>query len=118
LEADSLALFWLYNSTNGANWINNTNWLTGPVSTWFGVTVSEDRVSQLGLNFNGLSGPMPADLGDLTGLTLLDLGRNAVSGEIPAELGNLTQLTILGLGTTELSGSIPPELGNLASLMS
>jgi len=34
---DSLALVDLYNSTNGPNWSNHTNWLTkAPVSTWYG----------------------------------------------------------------------------------
>ena len=36
IEQDSLALVAFYNATNGAMWTNNTNWLTGPLSTWFG----------------------------------------------------------------------------------
>ena len=47
LESDSLALVALYNSTDGSNWTNNTNWLTGNVDTWFGVTVSGNRVTEL-----------------------------------------------------------------------
>ena len=38
----------LYNATDGPNWTNNTNWLTGPVSTWFGVTVTGDNVGEAG----------------------------------------------------------------------
>lgn len=35
---DSLALVDLYNSTNGPNWNDHTNWLTSaPVSTWYGI---------------------------------------------------------------------------------
>jgi len=34
---DSLALVALYDSTNGANWTNNTNWLLAePVDNWYG----------------------------------------------------------------------------------
>ena len=42
--SDSLALVALYDSTDGDNWTTNTNWLTGPVSSWYGVTVSNGRV--------------------------------------------------------------------------
>ncbi|MEN8194176.1 MAG: hypothetical protein ABFS12_15235, partial [Bacteroidota bacterium] len=44
LEQDSLALVALYDSTGGNNWTNNENWLTGPVSTWYGIKVLENRV--------------------------------------------------------------------------
>ncbi len=45
---DSLALVDLYNSTNGPNWNNHTNWLTkNPVSTWYGVTIKNKRVTQI-----------------------------------------------------------------------
>nr|MDA3816651.1 choice-of-anchor D domain-containing protein [Prolixibacteraceae bacterium] len=54
LEADSLALVALYNATGGANWNNNENWLTGPIDTWYGVTVSKWRVSQLEMSDNNL----------------------------------------------------------------
>lgn len=30
------ALIDLYNSTNGDNWINNSNWLSDDVCTWYG----------------------------------------------------------------------------------
>ncbi|MFC1569296.1 LamG-like jellyroll fold domain-containing protein, partial [bacterium] len=43
IEQDSLALAALYNSTDGANWIDNTNWLTGSIYEWFGVTAIEGR---------------------------------------------------------------------------
>ena len=34
---DSLALVALYNSTDGPNWTNDANWLTGSVTTWYGI---------------------------------------------------------------------------------
>ena len=42
-----------------------------------------------------------------------------LSGEIPAELGNLAGLKHLGLHGLygKLSGQIPPELGNLTNLV-
>ena len=58
----------LYNSTNGPNWTNNTNWLTdAPLGDWHGVETDENgRVTKLELGFNNLSGSLPPELGDLT----------------------------------------------------
>ncbi|MCH8838691.1 MAG: hypothetical protein IIA60_13000 [Candidatus Marinimicrobia bacterium] len=46
LESDSLALVALYDSTDGANWTNTWD-LNTPVDTWYGVTVSGGRVTEL-----------------------------------------------------------------------
>ena len=45
--ADSLALVALYDSTDGNNWTNNTNWLATPVYYWYGVTVISQQVTEL-----------------------------------------------------------------------
>jgi hypothetical protein len=115
---DSLALVDLYNSTNGPEWYNNTNWLTDRVSTWYGITLTDDnkRVSVIWLDFNNLEGSLPPELGNLTNLQYLYLNNNQLSGSIPPELGNLTMLWFLYLYNNQLSGSLPPELGNLANL--
>jgi hypothetical protein len=93
---DSLALVAFYNSTNGDTWTNNTNWLTNePISTWYGITVSDGRVTEINLgNYpgNNLSGTIPQDIGDLTNLIKLNLSYNQLSGTIPLEIGNLTNL--------------------------
>ncbi|MCK4981114.1 MAG: DUF1565 domain-containing protein, partial [Candidatus Delongbacteria bacterium] len=116
LYTDSLALVALYDSTDGANWTDNTNWLTGPVSTWYGITVSGDRVTEIDLNFNNLAGTIPTEIGNLTNLTSLSLHNNQLTGSIPPEIGNLTNLTGLWLYSNQLSGSIPIEIGNLINL--
>ena len=36
---DSLALVALYNSTDGPNWTDNSNWLSGTVDSWYGVNL-------------------------------------------------------------------------------
>ena len=116
VESDSLALVALYNATDGPNWDDNTNWLSGPVSSWYGITVEGGRAVNISLGSNQLNGTLPAELGNLTNLTGLNLYSNQLSGSIPIELGNLTNLTILDLSYNQLSGSIPPELGNLTNL--
>jgi gliding motility-associated-like protein len=124
LTADSLALVALYNATNGANWTNRTNWLSGRVNTWYGITVNRGRVVQINMNptnppfsGNNLVGTLPTQLGSLTELTSLDLAYNKIIGTIPSQLGNLSKLVFLNLSNLQLTGSIPPELGNLNSLL-
>ena len=114
---DSLALVALYNSTDGANWSSNSNWLVAEdMGTWAGVTMTNHRVTGLSLFANMLAGPIPESIGNLTALTTLDLGYNQLTGPIPDSIGNLINLTSLNLEQNELSGDIPTEVGNLVNL--
>jgi Leucine-rich repeat (LRR) protein len=116
-RSECRALEALYNSTDGDNWSNHSGWLeTNTPCSWSGVTCSGAHVRSLSLYQNQLSGPIPAELGNLANLTILSLSSNELSGLIPAELGNLANLTSLYLYSNELSGPIPAELGNLANL--
>ncbi len=138
LENDRLALVALYEATNGnANWTNKTGWVVpGTVGDnpcgWFGVTCNTagDRVVELNLPHNRLGGTLPAEIGNLTALTRLDLDQAtylmdgypyrdndlAMSGAIPTELGNLVNLEYLDLGGNVFSGSIPASIGSLVNL--
>src|SRR4051812_14572330 len=73
-KKDSLALVDLYNSTDGPNWSDKSNWLTGPVSTWYGITVTGTRVTRINLHSNSLNGNIPASISSLANLNFLDLG--------------------------------------------
>ena len=116
--SERAALTALYDSTDGPGWTNSRNWKTAAaLDKWHGVTTDADgRVQRLGLSFNGLSGTIPTELGNLTNLQSLNLWNNDLSGTIPAELGNLANLQWLNLLGNDLSGSIPAELGNLTNL--
>ncbi|KAG4138833.1 hypothetical protein ERO13_D07G157300v2 [Gossypium hirsutum] len=50
--------------------------------------------------------------GQCRNLTKLQIERDKISSGIPAELGKLAQLGVLNLGANELTGEIPLELGN------
>ena len=117
-ETDREALVALYNATDGPNWANNENWLSGaPIGEWYGVRTDDNgRVTWLFLYENRLSGEIPPELGNLANLETLGLSNNRLSGEIPPELGSLANLEDLSLSGNELSGEIPSELGNLANL--
>ena len=115
--ADMVALMALYDSAGGENWANSSNWLTAaPVGEWHGVTAFNDRVTELDLGQNQLSGEIPPQLGSLANLETLLLWQNQLTGEIPPTLGSLANLTALSLRNNELSGEIPPELGSLTNL--
>lgn len=113
---DSLALVSLYNSTDGANWINNENWLTGKCADWFGISLQESGVSIISLNDNNLIGQIPQELWTMDNLVTLDLSENQIEGEIPIEIGGLKNLNILYLSDNQISGTIPMEIGALTNL--
>jgi Leucine-rich repeat (LRR) protein len=115
---DQAALVDLYNATNGAAWGNNIGWLVGDASGWTGITVDgSNRVTEINLPSNFMAGSLPASIGDLDALEVLDLSDNAITGSIPVEIGNLTALTTLNLGGNQLTGELPTEIGNLTALV-
>jgi hypothetical protein len=118
--AECQALVALYNSTNGPYWLVHTDWLsTNTPCGWFGIQCNGGHVFQVTLYDNRLSGPLPAELGDLTLVLTLSLQGNQLTGAIPPELGNLgANLYYLNLNDNYLSGDIPTQLGNLGKLQS
>ena len=112
------ALVALYSSTDGENWIDNTNWLSDrPLGEWYGVkTGLRNNVISLVLDRNNLRGKIPSEFGDLAHIQVLSLRENHLDGKIPPELGNLKRLRKLYLSKNRLSGEIPSELGGMNNL--
>jgi uncharacterized repeat protein (TIGR02543 family) len=97
----------LYDSTNGPNWSNSSNWkVSSKPCSWRGVTCRDGYVSYIGLGYNNLKGTLP-NLSALTKLYRLDLSNHKLSGSIPASLNALTNLQTLNLSNNLLSGTIP-----------
>ena len=95
------------------------NWSADvPIEDWEGVGVggAPRRVIHLVLNRKGLTGTLPAELGRLSHLTLLQITGNEITGSLPPDLGGLSRLQLLVLADNELNGEIPPELDGLSSL--
>jgi len=116
-EAERDALIALYNSTNGANWLNHTNWNTSTdVYYWHGVQVTDNHVTAIMLIANNLTGTFSIGSGNLPELEYLHLDANQMSGSIPPEIGNLTNAISIDLSGNLLSGAIPAEFGNLINL--
>ena len=92
------------------NWFERT-----PIDRWQGITLGGTplRVTEVDLNRMGLSGTVPAELGDVDRLTKLNLRSNDLSGAIPASLGNLRYLEVLNLHSNMLNGEIPNLSGTV-----
>ena len=103
---DSIELIKLYNSLNGPNWLNNTNWkvVGKPINKWYGIKLnSEGCVLSITLNNNNLNGQLPnLEFSKLEDLVLYS---NKISGQIP--FLNLKNLKQLYLSDNLLSGNIP-----------
>ncbi|KAL6328772.1 hypothetical protein AAG906_003789 [Vitis piasezkii] len=65
------------------------------------------------LGGNQFSGPIPPSIGELKQVLKLDLSRNSLSGEIPLEIGACFHLTYLDISQNNLSGPIPSEVSNI-----
>lgn len=104
-----------YTATQGDQWSQSWD-ITQPASAWQGVTIEDNKVIGLSLLFNNIQGALPASLGQLEHLKVLELSFNKLSGPIPQEIGELQNLETLALNANDLTGSIPSSLGNLTKL--
>ena len=71
------------------------------------VTSDPTNVKAMDCSSQGLTGPIPAALGDLSLLTSVKLNDNAFTGQIPAALGKLTDVHELRLQNNQLTGCVP-----------
>lgn len=130
-RSDCRVLVDLYESAWGVNRTRNDNWmwLGDPTPTtasdWFGVTLTNSRVTYLNLNANGvcgrwsdatsnnLVGTLPNSIGNLTWLGTICIARNPnLVGWLPASFNNLTALNGIGIHSNGLWWAIP-DLSNL-----
>jgi DNA-binding beta-propeller fold protein YncE/Leucine-rich repeat (LRR) protein len=102
LKRDSIALRALYNATSGANWTAKTNWLASPLGTgnWFGVTIANNRVTNLNLPNNNLTGSVPAVFSDLQNIKTVNLSGNKIT-KLP-DLKPLASVTALDVSKNQL----------------
>jgi Leucine-rich repeat (LRR) protein len=118
-ERDALVAF--YNSTNGASWVNNTGWLgaAGTECDWFGVDCDETQsnVVRIDLAFNGLTGELPQEIGNLTKLGALALWDNQIGGTLPESITTLDNLWFIEITFSQITGPLPASISNLQSLV-
>ena len=111
-EEDDLreALIKLYQSTNGDNWTNNTNWCSDkPIEEWYGITCLDNGKYELRLNGNNLIGKIeqtfPDDLislvCDYNQLTSLDVSGCTSLENLYCVYNQLTSLDVSGCTSLE-----------------
>ena len=112
---DCMALLAVKDTLRGSaalNWSVDT-----AIANWDGVTTNgtPSRVTKLLLESKSLSGSIPGELGDLSGLTHLNLSSNSLAGTIHRELGRLSNLVEIRLSGNSLTGCIPLGLKDVST---
>ncbi|KAM3306686.1 hypothetical protein P3S67_013556 [Capsicum chacoense] len=75
------------------------------------------RLGEIYLVQNQLSGSFHICLGNITSLREIHLGSNKLSSNIPPSLGNLQDIVVLDLSSNNMIGSLPPEIENLKAVI-
>jgi len=92
----------------GRSWVNPTI----PCCEKEFVSCEEGEITQIEWgSIHGLRGALPAQLGLLTSLKVIDVERTAVSGTLPVALASAASgLRRLRIKQTNISGTFPPSL--------
>ena len=102
-QHDRAALRYIYQNNNGAQWTDNSNWLSDkPLSEWHGIELHENgQVKGLDLRNNNLRGPVDGAFSGLLVLETLNLsGNSGLTGELSLGLADnyLSELDISSTG--------------------
>jgi Leucine-rich repeat (LRR) protein len=120
----------LYYSTNGPNWTEPLQFLSGvSACEWSNVTSSDSsnevnrvhcnndtQIIDIRINSNNLDGTIPSELSALSNLKVLSLSYNALVGTLPTQFGSLNRLEFLQVDFNQLTGPLPNELAELVTL--
>eukprot|EP00762_Andalucia_godoyi_P005842 ANDGO_07004.mRNA.1 MDIS1-interacting receptor like kinase 2 len=115
-EEDCLALWSIYETTNGTGWRNQTGWNLGREyirvnccsGEVYGVTCDQNgRVTALVLSDNRLAGAISRAISQLSAITNVDLNTNSLYGVIPPVFQKFPALRFLDLSSNLLSGGFP-----------
>ncbi len=111
------ALVALYTTTAGETWKKKEHWLSNlsPCS-WYGITCDAGHIIAIDLSNNGLEGPLPDQIGDLTMLRDLTLADNQLNGAIPDAIGGCKALVNLVLSRNALTDQLPTSLYSIKTL--
>lgn len=141
---DSLALVDLYKNNGGATWVGYDAWLSGPISTWEGVTIdsasqrvthvafkgmdltgtltsSLEDISQMGGKIEmhddiGMTGELPAAIWRWTNVERFQLKRTGITSINTAGLENMVNLTEFNTEANPIGGTIPGVIFTLPAM--
>ncbi|TVT96829.1 hypothetical protein EJB05_57904, partial [Eragrostis curvula] len=74
-----------------------------------------NKLRELYLFGNNITGVLPSRMGQLTSLEVLDLGQNNITGHLPSFIGQFTNLRRLSVALNHLIGGVPYEIGRLTN---
>jgi hypothetical protein len=120
-ESDLLPRFALaatYFNNGGQNWTKSENWLEGAlVCDWHGILCQSNRIVEVDLSSDGLTGNLHDAWLLLDACTSIVLTDNALTGPIPGDVfGNMVSLTSLKLQNNQLTGTVPVTLLTIGTL--
>eukprot|EP00253_Pinus_taeda_P030460 PITA_30460 len=114
-SSTSIPILTVLTNCSNLNFIDlSSNRLTGRLP--FSIGRLSREIYSLNLSENALYGEIPPHIGNLSGLTYLDLQANSFSGAIPVTLKKIQKLERLFMGNNHLRGNIPMEIGQFKSL--
>lgn len=96
LETDSLALVDFYNATGATAWTKDTNWLSGTIGTWQGVTETGGAITALTLDAANINGAMNAEVADILSLQSVNVAGNNLTAIPDFSALPLTSLNVSG----------------------
>ena len=94
----------------------SNNMFSGPIPRNIGASMP--NLIFLSLSSNEIIGDIPASMGDINLIEVIDLSSNNLTGNITASIGNCSLLRVLDLSGNNLYGGIPYSLGQLKLLQS
>ncbi|CAB9519175.1 LRR receptor-like serine threonine-protein kinase [Seminavis robusta] len=95
------------NSIEGALW-PELFYATSDFNDTSAVTASWPKLTTLIVTENGLTGPIPSEIGLSRSLKGLFLAGNRFESQLPTELGLLSHLACLGIAQNQFTGQLPP----------
>ncbi len=100
-ESQKRFLTEFYQSTQGSQWSNNTNWLSDkPLEEWYGLNQGAsglDYVHSMELSYNNLRGSLPESFAEImTTANYINISQNALTGTIPDAVKNHHKWQSLG----------------------
>jgi Leucine-rich repeat (LRR) protein len=114
-QEEKNALLEFHKQTNGLDWINTWNLNEDP-STWYGLRIVDNKVTEINLFRNNLSGTLPESIGDLKHLNHLNLAFNSISGMMPHTIVKLKYVKVFKVEMNRIKGELPEAIGRMHSL--
>ena len=81
-----------------------------------GLKNAPEKLAELHLAGNQITGAIPSDLYDLTSIRKIFMNNNLFTGSISSEVSKMAALQEIYLAGNQLTGHIPPELAGLQSI--